>query len=87
MVSKLNSMQPYARGCCFIEVIVGTSIAPLFSRLLVEASEAVPCWVECCLLTGGLSEHAVAGKLRKRGRSKTWQVEAACGNGGAHFWF
>lgn len=37
------------------------------------------------LLTGGWSERAVAGKLRGRGRRKTWQVEAACGNGGAPF--
>lgn len=32
------------------------------------------------LLTGGWNERAVAGKLRGGGRSKTWQVEAACGN-------
>lgn len=64
-------------------MIVVTSVALSFPRLLVEASEAIPCWAQCCLLTGGLSEHAVAGKLR--GRSKAWQVEAACGNGGASF--
>lgn len=87
MVSKLYNMQSYARGCYFIKVIVAPSIALLFSRLLVEASEIIPCWAQCCLLTGGLSEHAVAGKLRVRGRSKTWQVEAACGNGGVHVHF
>lgn len=75
------------RGCYFIKVIAGTSIALLFSRLLVEASEVIPCWAQGCLLTGGLSEHAVAGKLRVRHKSKTWQVEAARGSGGVPFPF
>ena len=87
MVSKLYNMQLHAGGCYFIKVIVATSIALLLSRVLVEASEVIPCWAQCCLLTGGLSEHAVAGKLRVRGRSKTRQVETACGNGGVPFHF
>lgn len=84
VTAKLENMESSASGCCFVSDSChfnSSSVVKTFGWSMWSNSSLG----SVLLLTGGWSERAVAGKLRRRGRRKTWQVGAACGNGGAPF--
>lgn len=78
VVAKLYNMESCASGCFVSDSchFNSSSVVKTFGWSMWSNSSLG----SVLLLTGGWSERAVAGKLRGRGRSETWQVEAACGN-------